>query len=59
MAMKASEAEIGIEEAISPGAADGGMEAAIAGMAEYGVNAGAEIERDEIGRDEIECETIG
>ena len=59
MAMKASEAEIDAEETIGAGAADGGMKADAAGAAEYGVNAGAEIERDEIGRDETECEIIG
>ena len=59
MAMKASEAEIGTEETIGAGATAGGANAGAVGTAGYGVNAGAEIERDEIGRDETECEIIG
>ena len=59
MAMKASEAEVGTEETIGAGATTGGLNAGAAGAAEYGVNTGAEIERDEIGRDDIECEIIG
>ena len=59
MAMKASEVEVRREEPIGADATAGEANADAAGAVEYGVNTGAEMERDEIGRDDIECEIIG
>ena len=52
--MKASEAEIGTDETTGADATAGGTKADAAGAAEDGVNIGAEIERDENGREGIE-----
>ena len=48
--MKASEAEIGTEETDGADVNAGGPNAETAGAAGDGVNAGAEIEREDIGK---------